>query len=164
MDETTESRLDFLMKQYKQKLEQKEKDLVERQAEIVPSDFAKVREKIILPVMEEIGNKLKGYGHNYNISDQPHYSNIGQGWREKEENATMKVILADEKRPLAKYNMSRITFIAQKSGHNIEIYQYVLNSNGGRGRLIESTNTNQIDEDTVKKLILQFVEDVFEYA
>ena len=75
----SESELYTLISKYEKRLsqEKKQEGLAKAQGAASASEFIKIRDKIIVPIMEEMSNKLQEHGHNISILEEDDWIDWG---------------------------------------------------------------------------------------
>ncbi|MGC2483333.1 MAG: hypothetical protein WA398_06200 [Nitrososphaeraceae archaeon] len=71
MDETTQSEVEKILRQYEDNIKEQARKWEEtkQNAENFREEYYLVKEEVIRPTMEEVGSYIKKLGHNYRIED-----------------------------------------------------------------------------------------------
>jgi len=148
--------------------QKRKKELEQKKASV--RHFVKIKEKIIIPAMEEVENKLIEKGHRIDILKEDDW--IEKWARNREECIIMQIILAGKipiisgQFPIRRYrDISRIKFAVKKGSEIskiIDIFEHVYHSQEGESRITSHLDVKKINKENVESIILKFINRVFE--
>ena len=158
MDNIAKAQLESVLVRYEQTVDAEagRKEIARQQADGAPDEFAKIRNLVIRPVMEEIAATLREHGHIVNIVDRD--NSLQERTQQQEQEITMECFRFGENQSWP-INTSDISFetIGGGASKKADVHQHIL----GSGEFLPSIEIGQINQTMVEDLILQFVRKVF---
>lgn len=165
MNEQTKNQLDNILNQYdkKQAEVQEVKERKQTEEEIFLEEFRRIRQNVIRPVLENIGNQLKSRGHDYEI-EEPKNTTDAQG-RELPPRIGMKIYPSGVERSVYRSDSTpNISFVAHTSRKNIYTHVSTMQPNrGGSAGARADLELNEINTETVETHVLKAISDIFSF-
>ncbi|HEX8564250.1 MAG TPA: hypothetical protein VF648_01185 [Pyrinomonadaceae bacterium] len=166
MKELRKKQLDEILNQYENReTEVKQyKDQRQIEAENFVADFKRLRQEVIRPVFENIGNQLKARGHDYEIREQDETTDA-QGRRQPPQ-ILMSIYPSGVERSAYRADSTpKITFYPETSIRSVHLHLSTMQpGKGGSAGNREKFPINEIDTDTIEKHVIKAVGDIFKPA
>jgi hypothetical protein len=164
MNKKAKSQLDTLMDKYEQRLAEAKnrQEQIKSEEEAFLSEFKRLREEVILPTMEEVGNQLKARKHDYRILETEE-SVDGEG-RVINAEITMNIFPSGIDRSLyTPQNTPSITFTAPRYKKRICVDgSNIMPKREGAAGPRSEFKAEEINSALVEREVLGVLEEIFD--
>lgn len=162
MNEEKKAKLDEILNEYDDKLQQAKQGQERRKTEeeVFLDEFKRLRKEVIRPVMVNISENLKTHGHTCQVHE--HEQQLERQGRIEDAKITMNLYPAGiERSAFHSINTPSISFSAQVYSKEIIIKSSTIMPNrGGQASPRGKLTSDKVDTDTIETYILDFLKDV----
>jgi hypothetical protein len=136
------------------------REVKETKEQVFSRSFSELRDSLIRPAMEEIGQYVKGKGYSYEISTEDEH--VATDSRSRSTSASIKITLFLDERKHPEYEMPFLSVIAQKERQNVRFHESTMvPGRGGASGPAGETSLAEITPQLIQEKILKVVSDVF---
>ena len=162
MRNQTKLELEALLDGYRRKQQEakRKQDQEQYELELYLDDFKDLRQRVIRPVMEEMGGILEENGHDYKIKERE-YSMDKKAFA-LEAQIEFKIFPRGNEEEFYAENHPSVMFSSDVASHKIKVHgSYVMPERRGERELIRTYGISEITGDIVEKEILEILTKAF---
>jgi hypothetical protein len=162
MKNQTRQELEALLDSYRRKRQEakRRQDQEQYELELYLDDFKDLREKVIRPVMEEMGDILEQNGHEYNINEREY--SLDKKAFALEALIEFKIFPRGNEEEFYAENHPSVMFSSDVASQKVKVHgSYVMPERRGERELIRTYSISEITGDIVEKEILEILTKAF---
>lgn len=162
MKNQTKLELEALLDSYRRKRQEakRRQDQEQHEMELYLDDFKDLREKVIRPVMEEMGDILEQNEHEYNINEREY--SLDKKAFALEALIEFKIFPRGHEEEFYAENHPSVMFSSDVPSQKIKVHgSYVMPERRGERELIRTYSISEITGDIVEKEILEILTKAF---